>query len=166
MRPFITFLSIGTLVFFGATLVWHRFPNIPDFSHPTSLLMTASAEDEDEGEDREDDERPSTSTSSSSSSSKTEYKTVKVTQEVIEYQPVTETVMVTKEDYARDSDKDGLVDAIDPDPFVAQSEYFTDIDGDGVPNALDQHHDDDDFAYYDLETDNNLNGIIDSYEQQ
>ena len=119
-------------------------------------------EDEHEDEDEDEDEDKPTS----SSSSKTEYKTIEVIQEVIEYKPVTETVLVTKEDYARDTDGDSLVDAIDPDPLVVQSEYYSDIDGDGIPNALDQHHDEDDFAYFDFETDDNNNGIIDSYEQE
>ena len=158
--------GLGVLVLIGLPFAWHHFPNIPDLSHPTSFFMTALAQDdENEGGD---DGQPSTPLppSPSTASSKTEYKTIKVTQEVIEYRPVTQTVMVTKEDYARDTDGDGLVDAIDPDPFVPQSEYFTDTDGDGVPNALDQHHDGDDFAYFDSETDNNNNGILDSYEQQ
>ncbi|MDP2837789.1 MAG: hypothetical protein Q8O53_00730 [Candidatus Moranbacteria bacterium] len=43
--------------------------------------------------------------------------------------------------------------------------YQNDTDGDGVPNALDQHHDEDDFTYFESETDDNYNGIIDSYEQ-
>ena len=81
------------------------------------------------------------------------------------YKPVTRTVVVTDEEFQKDTDGDELVDAIDPDPFRHQSEYFTDIDGDGIPNALDQYHDEDDFAYYEFETDENENGIIDSYEQ-
>lgn len=86
-------------------------------------------------------------------------------QEVIEYKPVTVTIYVTEAAYAKDTDGDELVDALDPDPLVLQNEYFTDTDGDGVPNAIDRHHDEDDFAYYEFETDDNNNGILDSYEQ-
>lgn len=110
-------------------------------------------EDEDEEEDEDEDERPKSST-----------KTINVIQEVIEYKPVTETVIVLDEAYQKDTDGDRLVDAVDPNPLIQQSEYFTDTDADGVPNALDQHHDEDDFAYYEFETDANNNGIIDSYE--
>ncbi len=128
--------------------------------------MTARAEDdedENEREDEGDDERKSSTSTTSTSSSKT--KTIKVVKNVIVYKPVTETIVVTEEAYTKDTDGDLLVDAIDPDPLIKQSEYFTDIDGDGVPNALDKYHDEDDFSYYDFETDDNDNGILDSYEQ-
>lgn len=128
------------------------------------IFSTVSAdddeyEDEDEGEDDEDDERVSRTTSSDTGA-----KTV--TESVVEYRPVTRTVIVTEETYVSDADGDLLVDAIDPDPSVKQSEYFTDIDGDGVPNALDRHHDEDDFVFFDdSDTDDNGDGILDSYQQ-
>ncbi len=112
-------------------------------------------EDEEDKDEDEEDERPKTS----------KPKTIQVVKEVIEYKPVTETIIVTEAAYTIDTDGDVLVDAIDPDPLVPQSEYFTDIDNDGVPNALDLYHDEDDFSYYEFETDDDNNGILDSYEQ-
>ncbi|MEK7181566.1 MAG: hypothetical protein AAB708_00385, partial [Patescibacteria group bacterium] len=84
--------------------------------------------------------------------------------ETVEYKEVTKTVTVLNPGYDTDKDEDGLVDAIDPDPEKHQKEYFTDTDGDSVPDAFDQHHDEDDFAYLENETDENNNGILDSYE--
>ncbi len=138
----------------------------------TSVIPMASAEDdeeeyeaEEEDEDDDDDDRDSDSSDGSGSKGSV-VKTKQVTQEVVEYKPVTKTVTVTDEAYKIDSDGDLLVDALDPSPFIKQSEYFTDIDGDSIPNALDKHHDEDDFAYFDgYETDTNDNGILDSYEQ-
>lgn len=117
-------------------------------------------EDEDEDEDDEDEDEEEYQETTSKP------KKIKVIQQVVEYKPVTETVVVTEEAYAKDSDGDLLVDALDPDPLIAQSEYFTDIDDDGVPNAIDRYHDEDDFAYYEMETDADNNGILDSYESE
>lgn len=63
-----------------------------------------------------------------------------------------------------DSDGDGLFDGIDPHPRTHEREYFTDDDDDSVPNAFDLHKGEDDFMYYDQDTDVNENGIIDAYE--
>ncbi len=130
--------------------------------------LTANAdrdEDEDEEEEEEDeDDEDEDEEEYQETTSKP--KKIKVIQQVIEYKPVTETVVVTEEAYAKDSDGDLLVDALDPDPLIAQSEYFTDIDDDGVPNAIDRYHDEDDFAYYEMETDTDNNGILDSYESE
>lgn len=133
-------------------------------THPIFLTPVSAREDE-EDEDREEEEDEDDDSESSATQSAPKTKTIKVIKEVIEYRPVTETIIVTEAAYAKDADGDTLVDAIDPDPLVPQSEYFTDIDGDGIPNALDRHHDEDDFAYYDFETDTNENGILDSYEE-
>ena len=155
--------GFGVLGFLLLSLTGYRL--LPDTTKDTTthLFMTAAAEDdEDEYENENDDDAPSPSASSSKASSKP--KTIKVIKEVIEYKPVTETIYVTEAAYAIDTDGDVLVDALDPDPLIPQSEYFTDIDGDGMPNALDRYHDEDDFAYYEFETDDNGNGILDSYE--
>lgn len=133
-------------------LLWHIQLPLASSQNNLSSFMTALAEDEDEDEDEEYEK------------SKSSTKTVNVIQSVTEYKSVTETVTILADSYQKDTDGDQLVDALDPNPLVKQSEYFTDTDGDGVPNALDQHHDEDDFAYYDFETDENNNGIIDSYE--
>ncbi len=124
--------------------------NIPSF-FVLAFADEDEEEDEEEDEDEDEDYKPKT-------------QTINVIQNVTEYKPVTETVVILDEAYQKDTDGDALVDAIDPNPLIHQSEYFTDIDGDGVPNALDQHHDEDDFAYYEFETDKDNNGIIDSYE--
>ena len=154
----------GFLAFLG--LLWQMHIPAPEHHSQKSTSYfsnPALAEDEDEGEEYEDDEDDYKETKTSKP--KTITKTIDVVKNVVEYKPVTETVIILDEAYQKDTDGDQLVDAIDPDPLLKQSEYFTDIDGDGVPNALDQHHDEDDFAYYDFETDENNNGIIDSYEQ-
>ncbi len=124
---------------------------------PSNLYPTAYAREEEDEEEREDEE--------DTDKKKTKQtKTIEVIKEVIEYKPVVETVTVLEESYKMDTDGDTLVDALDPDPLIDQHEYFTDTDNDGVPNALDQFHDEDDFSYYEFETDDNNNGIIDSYE--
>lgn len=110
-------------------------------------------EDEDEDEDDDEDER-------SSSSTKKSAKTETVTKQVVTY----ETRMVNDPEFLIDTDGDGLVDGVDPEPNFDFREYFTDTDGDSVPNAFDKHHDEDDFSYHDEETDENNNGILDSYE--
>lgn len=159
----------GVILFglLALSLAWSIDPAVRQFAHSAThhWFMTALAEEEHEDEEDQEDEeddRPSETIQEKKSSKP---KTIKVIREVVEYKPITETVIVTEEAYAKDTDSDGLVDALDPDPLVPQSEYFTDIDGDGVPNALDRHHDEDDFAYLEFETDDNNNGILDSYEQ-
>ncbi len=111
------------------------------------LIPTAFGDDDDD--DDEDD---------ADGSSKTIY--------VTEYQErqVSRIVVVTPPEYRTDSDGDGLVDAIDPEPRRRQQEYFTDTDGDSVADAFDMHHDEDDFLYDEAGTDTDGNGIIDSYE--
>lgn len=156
MQPFTKNFSLGILalpVLFLAlslTSLPHSF-----FSPQTtgSLFMTAAAAD-DENENEYDD---------GGSAAKT--KTIQVIKNVVVYKPVTTTIVVTPDDYTKDTDSDGLVDATDPDPLVPQSQYFTDDDGDSTPNAIDRYPGEDDFAYYEFETDTNGNGILDSYEQ-
>ena len=63
-----------------------------------------------------------------------------------------------------DTDKDGLVDAIDPNPTTDEKLLFTDSDNDTVPDALDKKPNEDDFLFHE-DTDENKNGILDSYEQ-
>lgn len=122
-------------------------------------------EDEDEEEHEEDDDdddekykdRVSTSSNSNKSSSKPEEKT-----ETVE-EPVYRTITIIEQGYNVDTDGDRLVDALDPDPQIKQSEYFSDDDNDGVPNAVDEHKGEDDFLYK-YDSDQNSNGILDSYE--
>ncbi|MEI7750019.1 MAG: hypothetical protein WCJ25_03370 [Candidatus Moraniibacteriota bacterium] len=77
---------------------------------------------------------------------------------------VSKVVTVTPLEYQTDTDGDGLVDAIDPDPKRRQQDYFTDSDGDSVPDAFDRHPGEDDLAYSETNTDLDGNGIIDAYE--
>ncbi len=81
-----------------------------------------------------------------------------------EARSVQQTAYETPSEYLTDTDGDGLVDGIDPDPSVHQQEYFTDTDGDSVPNAFDLHHDADDFSYIEEATDTDGNGILDQFE--
>lgn len=136
---------------------------VSDFSKaPRNILSTVSADDEYEYEEEDDDDESVSFTTASSMTAGTK----QVTQDVVEYRAVTKTVTVTDEAYTTDSDGDLLMDAIDPNPSVRQSEYFTDIDKDSVPNAFDKHHDEDDFAFFDdVETDENNDGILDSYQR-
>ncbi len=167
MKPLTYYFTIGTL---ALPIAFIAFTITPSFQSPFSPATVLADHDEnkddeysDDNKDQGDDknnEDPSTPDEKKSSKPKT----IRVMKEVIEYRPVTTQVIVTEEAYAKDSDGDGLVDAIDPDPLVPQKEYFTDDDNDGVPNALDEHRGDDDFAYYQFETDDNNNGILDSYE--
>ena len=159
----LSFLSVCAVVFLWITT--------PTFSVPLSFhWMTVLAdEDEDEDEDEEDEEDDEDEEDEDEEeyeeTKTTKPKTIRVVKEVIEYKPVTETIIVTEEAYAKDSDSDKLVDALDPDPLVKQSEYFTDSDDDGVPNAIDRYPDEDDFSYYETETDDDNDGILDSYEE-
>lgn len=162
---FFKLFGFTALTLFVASIAWHvtlRTSEVTDLGRFT--LMTALAEDDDDEEEEDEDERED-ERSNDEENQTSKPKTVKVLKEFIEYQPVTKTIVVTEEAYSKDTDGDILVDAIDPDPLVPQNEYFTDIDGDGIPNALDRHHDEDDFTYFEVETDTNNNGLLDSYEQ-
>ena len=118
-------------------------------------VMPALAESDDRYESGDGDYSASSSSSGSdSSSSKTV--TQMITTYVTKQVPVTSVVIPPE--YVTDTDGDGLVDAIDPDPKVPQKDYFTDDDGDGVANALDRHPGEDDFTYIDATAD--ANGII------
>lgn len=162
MKSLAYFFTLGTLVLPVAFITLNATPS---FQHPLSLATVSADrdEDEDEHEDVGEDDSKEASTDTTEKKS-SQPKTIKVLKEVIEYKPVTTQVVVTEEAYATDTDNDGLVDAIDPDPLVSQKEYYTDDDNDGVPNALDEHPEEDDFAYYQFESDDNNNGILDSYE--
>jgi hypothetical protein len=72
-------------------------------------------------------------------------------------------VYVLEAGYTMDSDQDGLVDALDPNPMIPQPALFTDSDGDSVPDAFDKFPAADDFTYA-QDADTNTNGILDSYE--
>jgi FtsZ-interacting cell division protein ZipA len=175
--PFFLFIGITAGIFLSLNTFWlsERFQTA---QHP--LFMSVSAEDDDEketeDEDKEDEDKEDEDDKERKDSSeddapvqvtqtkKSKPKKINIIQEVVEYRSVPEKRTVTEVAYTLDTDGDALVDAIDPDPSIAQQEYFTDTDGDGMPNALDLHHDEDDFAYFEFEIDENGNGILDSYE--
>lgn len=126
--------------------------------HGEYFTSTAYAEDDEDDEGDEDEDGVSSATTSTSSTAKTKkvitYKTVYVEKIITTLDPV----------FTTDRDNDGIVDGLDPHPGVHEREYFTDTDDDGIPNAFDKYHDEDDFNYYEQETDTNENGILDSYE--
>lgn len=96
----------------------------------------------------------STSSGSTKTKSTPTYKTVYVTKVITTLDPK----------FTTDTDKDGIVDGLDPHPTIPESEFFTDDDNDGVPNAFDLHPGEDDYAYFEQDQDANGNGILDSFE--
>ena len=141
-----------------------RIPEPSSLQTITLRLPSVMADENDLGGERERDFGQNTSASSSGGQSQTNPIPVQ-TQTITRYEvrSVTKVVDVTPEDYLKDTDGDGLVDAIDPHPAIPESEFWTDTDGDSIPNAYDLHHDEDDFAYVEG-TDVNNDGIIDVYE--
>ncbi len=83
--------------------------------------------------------------------------------EIVSSEPEYKLVSVVDPGFDVDTDKDGLVDALDPNPTVPQQLFFTDTDKDGVADANDEYPGDDDFKYVEFE-DINTNGILDSFE--
>lgn len=186
MHTFITItrlLSILVLTFgLGVGLSF-----IPKFSHSFAGASPAFArededeedeeheedrEDEEEEDDDEDEHRPR-ATEASPTPAAEPIETIKkekapkmktIVQEIVEERPVVETYVETDPGYDDDSDGDALVDALDPDPAIPQSDYFTDDDGDSVPNALDTRPGADDILALDELSDANANGILDAYE--
>lgn len=136
---------------------------------PFAFISTTRAEDEeDEGEEEDEEEyssQASTDTAPSSSSSKPKTKTILIPQAPV---TITTWVPVTKQvpadGYDKDTDNDGLVDAIDPHPVVSERHFFTDSDGDSVPDNDDRFPEHDDFFSFPNDADVNFNGILDIYE--
>ncbi|MCW1888674.1 MAG: hypothetical protein KIH67_003930, partial [Candidatus Moranbacteria bacterium] len=125
--------TVGLFILF--LFLWHiQFP-LTSSQKNFSSFMTAIADEEEEEEDEDEEDEEDEEYEKSKPSTKT----IDVIQNITEYKPVTETVVTLDDSYQKDTDGDQLVDAIDPNPLIKQSEYFTDTDGDGVPNALDQH---------------------------
>lgn len=154
------FLFLTLIAFFIAALTYSgNIIQENKYMLPFFASMAFADEEEDEDRDESDDEKKG------SSIQKKQSKTTKTIQ-VIEYRKVSKEVTVTPEEYARDSDGDGLVDALDPNPLIDQHEYFTDDDSDGVPNVLDLYPGKDDFTFFDgIEADTNGDGILDLYQR-
>jgi hypothetical protein len=141
-----------------------------------SQLHVVFAEDEDEDERREDSEDREDEDEYQEDRDEEEQAPATAQERVVETITVTEYVTVEQEPEAQpvyatvidagyniDSDKDGLVDAIDPNPSISEKLLFTDTDKDSVSDALDKHLGENDFSFIE-DTDANSNGIIDSYE--
>jgi hypothetical protein len=117
---------------------------------------------EDEDEDSRDDERDE----DDDDEYEYEYQYEEFSENVVVYkplEPVIKYITVVEPGYGIDTDKDGLVDAIDPDPNIHQEEYFTDSDNDSVPDVLDAFPGEDDFYYIEFIDENN-NGVVDFFE--
>lgn len=153
-------IFISLIGFFLSSHVYKSIKLITTSEH----LFRAYAEDreeedkEDEKDEEEEDDRKNTG--GSSGGSQTQYKTETIT---VPATPVYRYVTVYDPGYDRDTDKDGLVDAIDPNPTIPEIDLFTDTDGDGIPNAHDLYPNEDDFNYIEF-LDNNNNGIADEFE--
>jgi hypothetical protein len=165
MKKYLVNTTVIISLFFltvGLGKVFHAY-----FNHGYSYIVRAEddeEEDEHEEEDEEDEEDDEDEHEEEDEYYEEEYEIIY--EEVpVEYYPVPQVtyVWVTDEGYDVDSDGDILVDAIDPNPFIHQSELFTDSDGDSVPDAYDIYPGEDDY-YYIEDFDDNNNGILDSYE--
>lgn len=139
----------------------------------TKVIADDDEDDEEEQEDKKEEEREEeeeehrSSEDNTPTPNKEEFapKTQVNEEPKITYkeETYTEYVTITDADYAKDSDGDKLVDAIDPDPKRSQLDFFTDNDMDGIPNIYDAFDGKNDFLYLGNSDENN-NGIIDSYE--
>ncbi|MDD2766947.1 MAG: hypothetical protein PHH40_04300 [Candidatus Moranbacteria bacterium] len=153
---------IQKIAFFSAILlligVSFGGPSLSFQSYIKQIVPVAYADD-DEDEDEDDDEED-----------EDEDYEERYEQKVVKVKPVYKTVYVEKvvitldPIFTKDTDRDSIVDGLDPHPTISEKEFFTDDDNDGIANAFDTHKDEDDFAYYEQENDENGNGILDSYE--
>lgn len=165
------YIFIFLFILFGLLQVSH----IPYINNTLTQVFADDDNDEDEHEDEddeEDEEEFEDEDDEDYEDDEYEEKTIYVTEYVTlapeeTLEPVSVPVYKTIVDpgYNIDTDGDGLVDAIDPDPQVHQKRFYTDTDGDSMPDAFDVNPNVDDFYLLD-EADSNGNGIIDSYEQQ
>lgn len=151
----LTFVTPTSVPGIGAAAAWAREDEDED-EH--------EEEDEDEDEDDDEEDEYTAPAATQTATPKVEKVTVPKTIQTIVSQPVVETYIETDPGYASDGDNDGLVDALDPDPAVAQTAYFTDDDGDSVPNALDSWPGADDLLALDPAADTNSNGVLDTHE--
>jgi len=148
-------------------------PRLPESQSNQSLALVptvfAESENEHENERGNDDGYSSSQVSSNSTSASTSPQTKTV---LIPQAPVTVTkwVPVTKQvpanGYDKDTDGDGIVDALDPHPTIPEQQFFTDSDNDGVPDNDDHFPGHDDFYTFPDNADANMNGILDTYESR
>jgi|GEM_PF-1431420 len=130
-----------------------------------TALAEEDEEDEEEEEDEESEEDEDKEDESEDDEDSSEYE--QQSEEVVMYESLELPAPIYKKvvdpGYDADTDGDGLVDAIDPNPLIHQKDFYTDSDGDSVPDALDTHQGDDDFSFVEF-TDTNSNGINDLLE--
>ncbi|MDQ5981749.1 MAG: hypothetical protein QG570_506 [Patescibacteria group bacterium] len=115
-------------------------------------------EDEDEREEEDDDDDYEEDDYYEYITEPSENSTIN-TQET----PTPTYIKVVDQGYETDSDKDLLVDAIDPHPQIPEINFFTDSDGDTVSDAYDTYPGKDDFTYVEFQ-DIDADGILDSIE--
>lgn len=142
--------------FLGSNNLFHQVV------HEDILISSVYAED-DEDENEDDDEEDDDNHTASTTSTTKEIKTIK-TKPVYKTVYFTNVIATLDPIFTTDTDKDGIVDGLDPHPTVSEKEYFTDEDDDGIANAFDMYGGEDDYAYYEQDNDTNGNGILDSYE--
>ncbi|MEP7162422.1 MAG: hypothetical protein ABI747_01520 [Candidatus Moraniibacteriota bacterium] len=147
------------LFFLIGRAIWHD-PH--SFAFPG--IQKVHAEDFDDLYEKDDDEDEKGYPVPTPSSKEKKKSSKPIIKNIIEYRPVTKTVSVIEPAFTTDTDSDGLVDGMDPDPQIDQHQYFTDDDSDGMPNVWDQYPNEDDFSYLDEASDVNHNGLIDMYE--
>ncbi len=151
MKKLIAFFLILIILLIAVTFKINSNLIKPD--QDISKVALAEDDDDDDDEDEEKNEGKEKSKEEKSNS-----------KPIIEIMPVYKTIITYDPGYGQDTDGDKLVDAIDPNPTVIESEFFTDDDKDGVPNAFDEHKGEDDFKYK-VDSDSNNNGVLDSYEE-
>ncbi len=151
---------IGAL---SLTWIFNKALNLNKNKINLSIIKIAFAEreepeDEDEDEEEEDDDDDDYDRDEEDEN-----------YENVETQPQTitvykqEAIKIVEPGFDKDTDKDGLVDAIDPHLEIPESELFTDTDEDSIPNALDKYPNEDDLSYTEF-LDINENGIRDDIE--
>ena len=129
--------------------------------------VIAEDDDEDEDEDEEEDEREDEREDEYEDDDDYEY--IEYVTEpsesttTLEAEPVATYINVIDNGYEIDSDKDLLVDAIDPHPLIPEINFFTDSDSDTVADAYDSFSGKDDFIYIEFQ-DLDGNGILDAIE--
>ncbi len=142
----ILFISLFTPIF---SVFLYKSTNNLNF-----IVYADEDEYEEEDEQEEEDEREE----------EYYYEEIPAEEEILVPAPSVTYVWMYDAGFDVDTDKDGLVDAIDPNPTTDEKLLFTDSDNDTVPDALDKKPNEDDFLFHE-DTDENNNGILDSYEQ-
>jgi len=152
------FFSIFVM-FFGMSFSDYRLSG-KEYMNILIPPVYADDDDDDDDEDEDDDEHED-----DDEDYEEEYETKKIKVKPVYRTVYVEKVVVTLDPvFTRDTDRDGIVDGLDPHPNISEKEFFTDDDNDGVANVFDMYKGEDDFAYYEQENDTNQNGILDSYE--